>query len=505
MSPPPSERFTVTCPYCGAEKQVETQPGYSVLYVHPPNFIDPTGACKPTRRFGVVWSHFNYGEIPTNETIEYCDACGGKFHCESDRGDFEESPGYGNQPTRKYYIRRLQGNQEKIPVKPVLEKLLDRFCDRLHIGYLPGSLLFISIPFGILYILPIAVSGGLSKLMHDANLLLLVSLLILLLIFLKRHMILLRESFNFRHREDPPAGTRSAKPYVQRSRATTNRLPIFLGARYCESTWCRVLEELTFTNNIFGHPYKPSPGTIMGLILAGLFLAWQVLVSLNLPRTLAEGAFTGYPILYTSALVQIGGTAFGCIAFFIIGNTLWIYMATTAFIGLMTRYMPVEINPLRPMGGTDGFGRLMLSSIIPVTVIGAGIPLVIWQVMSSASQIFRVSPVYLLAFCVGLVFLFMLLIAFGFFYPLVPIHRLLKEEKARAMDRILTEITRAQDHQADPDALPPLDRYLLFRSYDKVQAMHEWPFRIETTVKVVTSVLIPFASLLFSITGRLGM
>jgi len=65
--------------------------------------------------------------------------------------------------------------------------------------------------------------------------------------------------------------------------------------------------------------------------------------------------------------------------------------------------MPLEINPLKEMGGTEVFGKMMLSSLYSLAAIGAGIPIaVIWSISLEF---------YVLLVCTLFVSLFVFLIA----------------------------------------------------------------------------------------------
>jgi hypothetical protein len=89
---------------------------------------------------------------------------------------------------------------EKIK-KILLEVILDRFCDRLHIKkelYPLASFLFILIPFILFWILPTIALGGLSKLSHDYLLAVFFVLSFLMLTLLKRHCTVLRNALDLK-------------------------------------------------------------------------------------------------------------------------------------------------------------------------------------------------------------------------------------------------------------------------------------------------------------------
>ncbi|MDI6810559.1 MAG: hypothetical protein QMD80_02590 [archaeon] len=145
---------------------------------------------------------------------------------------------------------------------------------------------------------------------------------------------------------------------------------------------------------------------------------------------------------------------------------------------------------MKEMGGTEIFGKMMLSSLYPFATFGAGIPIaVIWSV----SQEF-----YVLQVCTLFVLGFMFLLAFGFFYPLWPIHKELKKRKEEELGEILSKISlpKIKEGMSLKDAV---QAQLLLDTYNKISSIHEWPFKTDTLIKAFSAILVPFISLVINI------
>ncbi len=185
-------------------------------------------------------------------------------------------------------------------------------------------------------------------------------------------------------------------------------------------------------------------------------------------------------------------------------------MATTALLGLLTRHTSFDINPLKEMGGTEVFGKIMLLSSYPFATVGAGIPVLI--IVGSYFQKF-----YGLLIAILFVSLFVFLLAFGFFYPSWHIHKKLKEIKEKEQNEILSKISLSTIKQGlnfNDDVYANLllgisnkissindavYAILLLGISNKISSMHEWPFKVDTLIKAVSTILIPFISLVVNI------
>lgn len=460
-------KYNINCPYCWAKNEIEVERGYEIIWPHPPNFGEPYKNNKPRTYFWAFWSIYCFihrDRIITKEYLKVCHKCGHKFHIHADLSNYEENPRYTD--SQKYYISLLLGKNKKIERKPFLENILDGFCNLLRIKYPIGCFLFILMPCIIFWILPIIAVGGFSKLSHDYSFVFIFILFVLMFILLKRHCNILRNCLN------------------------CEQLPFLIHEKYRKSIQCKILEEWTFRGNIFGHPFqKITPPTVCGLVAATVFIIWQINYIINIANTFYETPYEGsYPFVYTSYIHAIACIPFWALIYFIIGNITWIFMATVSLVGLMTRHIPLKIDPMKDMGGTEILGKMLLSSLYPFAILGGGIPIAIFW----SSQ-----KVSLFVVCVFFILCFMFLIAFGFFYPLWPIHRELKKKKEKEQNEILSKLSLSKIKDG-MDLKDTIYTQLLLDTYSKISMMREWPFRVDTLIKACSAILFPFISLLIN-------
>lgn len=459
------KKYPVNCPYCWAENEVKRTENFKDVISQSPITRYSNEFPEAKNSFWRFWSSFKYPKGAREGSVK-CENCGRDFYV----GLFPHGSGDSkNSKDLNYYLKLAKGETEIIKRKFLLEDILDRFCNLLHVEYLLGSFLFILIPCILFWILPNIAFGGLSKISHNYGFFVHFVLFVLMLFFLKHHCKVLKEALNYK------------------------KLPLLLSEQYKVSNFSKEAEE-AFKGWIFGHPFQRiTPPTLCGLVIAATYLVWQISYIINIASTFYETPYLGtYPFTYTSYIVAIISIPFWALIWFIIGNILWIFAATTAFIGLMTRYMPLKIDPLKEMGGIEIFGRMMLSSVYPMAAIGVGIPIMlIWSV----GQEF-----YVLLICILLVLFFVFLIAFGFFYPLLPLHKNLKAEKEKEQDEILNKISLSRIVNGEEiDFKDDTHSHLLLFIFDKISSMREWPFKSDTLAKACSSILVPFISLLINI------
>lgn len=450
------------CPYCGAEYKIENVENFKFVAAHPP-------IIKCSKEFSEHKNHwFRFWEMKRPERVmeklERCKDCTHDFYVclspyNSDSDDVRDFEDFN------YHLKLHKGETKIIERKLLLEDILDRFCNILHVKYPIGCFLFILMPWILFCMLPAIALGGFSKISHDYGFLFLFVLFVSALIFLKRNCEVLRKMLDYKE------------------------LPLLLSDRYKLSNLIKSAEE-SGKGWIFGHPFQRiiSP-TFLGLVAVALFLLWQIHYTVNIASTFYETPYIGQPITYTSYVLAVLAIPFWAMIYFIIGNITWIFISTVALIGLMAKHMPLAINPLKDMGGTEVFGEILRSSLYPFAILGAGIPVaVVW----SCSQ-----DSYVLLICTFFVLLFTFLLAFGFFYPLWHIHKELTKTKKREQDDILSQISLPTMKVIDSESTA--HAHLLLDTHTKISSMHEWPFKIDTLIKVCSAILLPIISLLITI------
>ncbi len=458
------ENLSVNCPYCWANNEKEIVGNFKVVLSHPPLFRCSKEFPEAKIPFWFFWA------VKSPKGVRE-----GSVECINCHRDFwvglfpYDSDDPKNSKDLNYYLKLAIGETEVIERKFFLEDVLDRFSDFLHIkNYALACLLFILIPTMLFWILPIIALGGFSKISHDYGFFYLFVLFVLMLIFLKHYCIEFRNVLDFK------------------------KLPLPLSEQYKNSTLGKQHEEATKAF-VLGHPFqKITPPTICGLVAVAIFLVWQINFTTNIASTFYETPYFGsYPFTYTSYILSVLVIPFWAMIYFIVGNIVWIFMATIALLGLLTRYTSFDINPLKEMGGTEVFGKIMLLSLYPFATVGAGIPVLI--IVGSYFQKF-----YGLLIAIFFVSLFVFLLAFGFFFPLWPIHKKLKEEKEKQKNEILNKISLPTIKEG-MNLKEAMNTNLRLGIFNKISSMHEWPFKFDTLIKAVSTILIPFISLVVNI------
>jgi len=458
-------RSFVNCPYCWAQNKVESAEDFKVVTSHPPIVEYPSRLCEVKIPFWAFWA-VKYPRGVREGSVK-CKNCGHDFYV----GLFPYDPDDPRNPGDLAYHLRLVKGKEKIERKFLLEDVVDRVCNHLppivrH--YSLACLVIVLVPSMFFWILPIWALGGFAKLSHDYGFFLLFVLFVCMLILLKRHCRELRKGLSL------------------------DKMPLSLSEQYKKSNLSKEAEE-SWKGWIFGHPFQRTKApTLCGFVGVVMFVAWQIAYAVNISSTFYETPYPGsYPFTYTSYVLTIASVPFWSVIYFIAGNIVWIFIATTGSIGLITEHTKLEIDPLKETGGTEIFGKMMLSSLYPFAAFGAGIPIaVIWSISQE---------LYVLLICTLCVSLFVLSAAFGFFYPLGHVHSRLKERKEEEQKEILGKISLSRIKKGEMDIKEIVYVDLLLDTSNKVSSMHEWPFKTDTLVKAFSAILAPFASLVIGI------
>lgn len=459
-TPGMKKKYAVHCPYCWAESTLKVKGNYDIVTSHP--MIVPTSDEFPQAIFPCWMFWVAKYPIGVREGSTECQSCGRIFYV----GLFP----YGYDDFRystdiKYYLNILR-EKKTSERKFLLEDILDRFSNYFRIGYPLNCFFFILALFTLFCIIPAIPLRGLSKISHDYGLPFLLFFSGLMLVFLKHHSMMLVNTLNFQ------------------------KMPIFLSNQYKDSNLCTQLEE-NLRGWIFGHPFQMiKPPTFCGLVAVAFFLIWHINYVFNMCSTFHETPFTEFPITYTSYMSAIISTPFWAMIYFIIGNITWFFFVTTALVGLITRNLPIEINLLKEMGGTEIFGKIVLSSAYTAAAIGAALTInVIW---SSGQE------TYVLLISILLCSIFISLMIFGFFYPLLPIHKELKQKKEVEIDKILKKISLPAI-EGEMNLRDALHTYLLWDLFGKISRMNEWPFRTAIIIRLSSTILLPLTSSIINI------
>lgn len=459
-SPPPPERTSVYCPYCSSKTQLEINGDYRTTNTHPPIVLYSDEFPVTPSPFWKFWQI----KLPkkAKEGSIVCKSCGRTFNVglfPYDQDDTRYSPDLN------YYlgVKKKDTLMEK---KFLLEDILDWISRSFGVKYPFNCFLLVFVFYVLFYMIPITAFGGFSKLIHDFMFPSLLFLFTLALILLKKHCSMLRKTLNM------------------------EGLPLLLSERYKKSDQGKQYEE-TLSGFIFGHPYRKfKQPTVCGLISIFIYSMWHIYTVLNVNTTAYESPYTGFPVYYTSRGAAVMSTPWWFLIYFIAGNLAWVIMGTTALVGLVAKHTPLKVDPLKEMGGTEIFGKIILSSTYLGVTLGVAVPFaVMWHINQE---------LHVLLIKVIVVAVVVVLILFGFFYPLWPIHKMLRQEKKERVDNILDKISLASI-EGEMSLEDVVHTHLLLDVSNKISSMVEWPFKTDTIIKLISTVFLPFVSLIINI------
>lgn len=454
------KEYTVNCPYCWAENTLKVPGDYAMKNAHPPLVAYPEEFNEIKYRRWKFWAvELAPGTRGGSVTCRTCDRT---FQASFFPYDYKDPR---NSEDLDYYLG-LQKGEELTETESLLDDILDRFSRFFGVKYPWNCFLLFFLLYILFFMIPSIVLGGLSKMLHDPIFPFLAFLFGLMLFLLERHRMKLRNVLNLQ------------------------KIPLLLSEEYRAHNLSKQFESV-LKGWIFGHPCKRvKPPTMCALVSLLIYSVWHVHLILSINRTVLEGPYEGFPAFYTSYILATVSTPYWAMIYFVIGYLAWFILATTVTIGLLTRNAPLDINPLKEMGGTEVFGEMILSSVYPAAALGVAIPVVVVWSFTKEFYVVIISAV--------LVLFFVFLILFAFFYPLWPIHNVLKKEKEREVNEILEKISLIEI-KGGMDLESAVNTHLLLDTSSKVSSMLEWPFNTKTLIKLLSSVLFPFLSLLVNV------
>lgn len=451
------------CPYCWCEILICSDKPR--IYFHPLDFV-PNG--KNDIRNIFFWKN----ELPTNvETkIVKCDKCSNSFHIELWPFDHP-----------------IEKNENKTPPLPcndylLLEKIINRsyvlinkvFHAHITNFWLLNTILVFSMFFAFM-IIPALISGAIEKLLNDYWLFVTPIIFILLLTSFKRHLHLIHKSLNF---ED---------------------LPISLHENYKKTDHYIFFKNTSIRCFFFGpHQSKNwlsilSPPILCGIIACIIGFRF-FLYFLPAKFTIMELSTIGQtsPHVYSSIIFNIGYLLFHIPFWFTIGTIVWISLITPNYIAKISKNIPLKINPLQDIGGTEIFGDILLKSNVSLGILALGLP----AYFIRNQDIFDQTWIYYNIFLLGI---FIIFIFFGFFYPLYPIHKKMKEAKLKEINDLITKIdySKIKNGKLSHDEIN--FNLLRIELINKISLKNEWPFNLNILIKIFLVSLIPLIQLIISI------
>jgi len=267
-----------------------------------------------------------------------------------------------------------------------------------------------------------------------------------------------------------------------------------LDKNYKQSPHYNLFKQISIQRFFFGKQYDKwwdilTPSVIFGLI--GIIIGMLYFVYF-LPPFWGEN-FSFYevitpqsnPLVYTSWLFNIGWLLFYLPFWVSIGTVTWLTLITPCFIARMSNNLPLSIDHLHDIGGTEIFGDILFKSITSmILLLGGFIIYLIWN--------YQTPP--------GTTMLLMILLALaiflGFFYPLIPIHNKMKAIK----NQEIQELREMIDYEKIKTGIITQDEVQLnilrLKLIDKISSKNEWPIRYNVWLKIIPLTLAPIITII---------
>jgi len=455
--------FICNCPYCWFELKINSEKPY--FYIHPPNFQFKE---KYDLRRIFFWT--NLTPPKSEDKIIQCENCRNFFHIE-----LLPSDPLSNESTKKQVV--LSCNNYL-----ALEKIIDKsyiFINRILKTNITNPLILNTIlvlsMLLIFIILPSIISGSIEILKYDYWLFVTPVLFILLLTSFKRQLKIIHESLNY------------------------DVFPILLHENYKKTNHYQIFKNTSINCFFFGQPTKNkldivlSPPFLFGLLgcLIGLrFFMFFLPIESTLYEVVAAYPFNSH--IYTSVIFNIGYLLFHIPFWFTTGTIVWISLITPNLIAKIAKNIPLQINPLQEIGGTEFFGEILLKSNVSIGILALGVPAYILR----NQEIFDPTWLY---FNILLMVIFVIVIFFSFFHPLYPIHVKMKQNKLKETNDLINEIdySKIKNGKISHDEINL--NILRIELIKKISLKNEWPFNFPVLVKIILLSLIPLIQLIISI------
>lgn len=452
------------CPYCWSELTATSDKPY--FYIHPPNFQ------QKENKYSIRNIFFWKSKLP--HTVEdrsiRCKNCNNLFNIEFWPNDPLSDESSQNQP---------------MPICNnilLLEKLIDKshaiinriFKTNLKNPLILNSILILTM-FFILMIIPSIIFNSIEKLKYDYWLFFTPIIFILLLTSFKNQMNIIHKSMNL------------------------DIFPISLHRNYKKSKHYLVFNKKAIKCYFFGHStnnffdFILSPPFLCGLIgcLIGFrFFMYFLPINPTIYEVVTTNQFNSH--IYTSIPFNIGYLLFHIPFWYTIGTVVWISLITPNIVSKISNYIPLKINPLQNIGGTELFGEILLKSNVSIGILALGMPAYILR----NRDIFDPTWIY---YNILLMSLFVVIIFFSFFYPLYPIHKKMKQYKLKEINDLTNEIdySKIKNKEITQDEINL--NILRIELIKKISQKNEWPFNFHILVKIILLSLIPIIQLSISI------
>ena len=452
----------IKCPFCGATNHIEIEKKDKIIFPHPPApFIHKGEERKLSKNILEFWKHKHYeGE---REKYLTCWLCGYRFHV------FLSPVPKDQYDEESKYFAELSEGRETEEKRLFIEKILDLIERKFHLPRLLGCLAIVLF-LELLWAVSVIICGGLPKLVHDWQIMIIIGAVTAMFYFTDCHFKNIR------------AGFAPEKLPIE------SKMNLFLSEKYKEV--------------ILGNPFKrrlyPTTMGIVSVVTINIFnlFFWPLLHEKGL-LIAYETPYEGLPIIYTSYLQTIfGGLLFwGIFVFFLLGVSLWAAICTAAVINQIGKGARLKINLLKDSERLEELGRLSLSSLLPLISAAVIIPFgAMWFIAVGVIQAIIIMIVTYSLFVFSIVFLFL--------FALFPLHQVLKEEKKEKLNQISKELSEIDGKTLKGEEISTNDLLRaqnLRAMYSKIYSISEWPFKAGTILKLTLYNVIPAVSLFVNI------
>lgn len=454
---------TGNCPYCGSEFCIQSTKPF--IYIHPPDFL-------LRKKYDIRRIFYWRNGLPPDveDTIVTCQNCSNSFHVES----WPVNPLAQKSPEG---FTKISCNNSLF-----FENILDRsyaiinkiFRTNFTNYYILNTILVLGL-FLVLIILPAFVTGSIEKLKYDYWFFVTPLIFILLLIAFKKQTAIIRNSLKY------------------------DTLPVALDEQYKKTRHYEVFNDTSIRCFIFGPSHTSMPGKLISPpVLFGLFICvigfrrflYFLPAELTVRETMIASQVTTH--IYTSILFNLGYLLFHLVFWFALGTIIWISLITPNLIAKISRNIPLRINPLKYIGGTEVFGEVLLTSSVPIGIIALGVPGYLFRNQEVSDPTWLIFNVFLMS-------IFIIMIFFGFLYPLYPIHDKMRKHKFDAMDELTDRVDYAKIRDGNISREEINLNILRVELINRIGTKNEWPFDYDLLAKIILISMIPFVQLFISI------
>ena len=448
----------VNCPYCWQEHTLDVKQNFEILSVHPPNF--------KTKFYNKYYFWTVRRPEKMNEVDVTCKKCSRHFHVEFypyKLGDKRYSKDVN------YYLGIAFKKENEKEVKPILEAIIDKISDKLHINSFFSSTLFMILLWLSLVLFPAMIFHEEEKQFRDYGQLLMMIIISISVIMWKWHLVNIRKYF------------------------TVDNLPIPLHPNYKKnSRWHKVLELQQFKGSLIGHPYqKVKPSTLAGLIAGFIAYMWNINYIINILPTLKDSSIANLPYVYTNKSYLLISGLHWSFMWFVVGNIIWFWLASTSIVYLIIKYIPLDIDIWDERGKMEGFSKLLLSSLYPTSLLAFLLPFMLsWSLNTQVPYAVLASVILTISYVLTVVVFFAI--------PLLPLHQQLKNQKKNELanvSKMIKQILKGNDERN-------FEKLSSLISIKKtIEDAPEWPIETKTVRKIVYAVVLPLFSLVINIVG----